>query len=65
MLRRDEALRKALSFKVVGRRMRGRPQEDMDVTSKKEIGGIVLQKEDAFNRVIWRIAVKLVMSEKS
>ena len=45
-------LRKALEFKVRGRRKRGRPKKTQVEKESKSVG---LEKEDAMNRARWRV----------
>ena len=61
MLRRDDGhvLRKALKFKVKGKRKRGRTKK-MWKTQVEESKSVVLEKEDTFlNRARWRVGVNV------
>ena len=59
MLRRDDGhvLRKALEFEVKGKRKRGRPKKTWKMQVEKESKSVGLEKEDAMNRVRWRVGV--------
>ena len=59
MLRRDDShvLRKALEFKVKGKRKRGQPRKAWRLQVEKETKSVGLKKEDAKNRVRWRVGV--------
>ena len=59
MLRRDNGyvLRKVLEFKVKGKRKRGRPKKTWKTQVEKENKSVGLEKEDALNRVRWRVGV--------
>ena len=59
MLRRDDGhvLRKALEFEVKGKRKQGRPKKTWKMQVEKESKNVGLEKEDALNRVRWRVEV--------
>ena len=59
VLRRDDGhvLRKALEFEVKGKRKRGRPKKIWKTQVEKETKSVGLEKEDAMNRVRWRVGV--------
>ena len=59
MLRRDDGhvLGKALEFEVKGKRKRGRPKKTWKRQVEKESKSVGLEKEDAVNRVRWRVGV--------
>ena len=59
VLRRDDGhvLRKALEFKMKGRRKRGRPKKTWKTKVDKESKSVGLEKEDALNRARWRVGV--------
>jgi len=61
-LRRDEddAIRKALIFKVEGQKKTGKTWRKQ----VEEVRGIRLQKADAHNRASWRHGVELIMTER-
>ena len=56
VLRRDDGhvLRKALEFKVMGKRKQGRPKKTQVEKESKSAG---LEKKDAMNRARWRTGV--------
>ena len=54
----DDALRKALEFKVDGQRKRGRPKRTWKRLVEEESGKVGLRVEDASNRARWREGVK-------
>ena len=58
VLRRDDGhvLRKALEFKVKGKRKRGRPKKTWKMQKEKESNSIDLEK-NAMNRARWRVGV--------
>mgnify|MGYP001795101335 CR=1 FL=1 len=58
VLRRDErhVLRKVLKFEEKGKRKRGRPKKTWK-TQEEESKSVGLEKEDAINRVRWRVGV--------
>ena len=60
VLRRDDGhvLRKALEFEVKGKRKRGRPRKTWRSQVEKESRSVGLVKEDAMNRVRWRVGVR-------
>ena len=57
--RRDDGhvLRKALEFEMKGKRKRGRPRKIWKMQVEKESKSVGLEKEDALNRVRWRVRV--------
>ena len=57
VLRRDDGhvLRKALQFELKGKRKRGRPKRTWKMQVEKETKSVGLEKEDAMNRVRWRV----------
>ena len=57
VLRRDDGhvLRKALEFEVKGKRKRRRPRKTWRSQVEKESKNVGLKKEDAKNRVRWRV----------
>ena len=57
VLRRDDGhvLRKALQFEVKGKRKQGRPKKRWKTQVEKESKSVGLEKEDALNRVRWRV----------
>ena len=59
MLRRDDGyvLRKALEFKMKGKRKLGRPKKTWTTQVEKESKSVGLEKKDAMNRVRWRVGV--------
>ena len=59
VLRRDDGhiLRKALEVEVKGKRIRGRPKKTWKTHVEKEGKSVGLEKEDALNRVRWRVGV--------
>ena len=59
VLRRDDGhvLRKALEFEVKGKRKQGRPRKTWRSQVEKESKSVGLKKEDAKNRVRWRVGV--------
>ena len=59
VLRRDDGhvLRKALEFKVKGKRKRGRPKKTWKTQVEKERKSLGLEKKDAMNRARWRVGV--------
>ena len=59
VLRRDDGhvLRKALEFEVEGKRKQGRPRKTWRLQVEKERKSVGLKKEDAKNRVRWRMGV--------
>ena len=59
MLRRDDGhvLRKALEFKVKGKRKRGRPRKTWKMQVEKDSKSVGLKKEDAKNRARWRVGI--------
>ena len=64
VLRRDDGhvLRKALEFEVRGKRKRGRPKKTWrkmwKMQVEKESKSVGLEKNDAMNRVRWRVGVR-------
>ena len=50
-------LRKALEFKVRGRRKSGRPKKTWKMQVQKESKSVGLEKKDAMNRARWRMGV--------
>ena len=62
VLRKDEfhPLRNALDFKVNGRRGRGRPKKMWKNQMEEELRKAGLRKEDAPNRLRWRVGVRAV-----
>ena len=59
VLRRDDGhvLRKALEFEVKIKRRRGRPRKMWKMQVEKESKSVGLEREDALNRVRWRVGV--------
>ena len=59
MLRRDDGhvLRKVLEFEVKGKRKRGQPKKKWKMQVEKDSKNVGLEKEDALNRVRWRVGV--------
>ena len=59
VLRRDDGrvLSKALESEVMTRRKRGRPKKTWKMQVEKESKSVSLEKEDALNRVRWRVGV--------
>ena len=59
VLRRNDGhiLRQALEFEVKGKRKRGRPKKTLKAQVEKESKSVGLEKEDALNRVRWRVGV--------
>ena len=58
VLRRDgHILRKALEFKVKGKRKRGQPKKMWKTQVEKESKSVGLEKEDTLNRARWRVGV--------
>ena len=59
VLRKDvgHVLRKALAFKVKGKRKRGRPKKTWKMQVEKESKSVGLEQEDALKRVRWRVGV--------
>ena len=59
VLRRDDGdvLRKALEFEVKGKRKRGQLKKMWKTQVEKENKSVGLEKEDALNRVRWRVGV--------
>ena len=62
VLRRDEkdVLKKALNFKVDGKRRRGRPRKTWKDQVEAEMERAGLKKEDALDRARWRKALKFL-----
>jgi len=54
----DNALRKALEFKVEGKRKLGRPKKTWKGQVEKDAKKAGLKKEDALDRAKWRIGIK-------
>ena len=50
-------LRKALEFKVKGKRKRGRPKKTLKMQVEKESKSVGMEKKDAMNRARWRVGV--------
>ena len=50
-------LRKALEFKVKGKRKRGRPTKMWKMQVEKESKSVGLENKDAMNRARWRVGV--------
>ena len=59
VLRRDDGhvLRKVFEFEVKGKRKRGQPKKTWKTQVEKESKSVDLEKEDAMNRVRWRVGV--------
>ena len=59
VLRRDDGhvLRKASEFEVKGKRQRERPKKTWKTQVERESKSVGLEKEDAWNRVRWRVGV--------
>ena len=59
VLRRDDGhiLRKALEFKMMGKRKRGRLKKTWKTQVEKESKSVGLEKKDATNRARWRVGV--------
>ena len=59
LLRRDDGhvLRKALEFEVKGKRKQGQPKKTWKTQVEKDSKSVGLEKEDALNRVRWRVGV--------
>ena len=53
-----QVLRKALEFEVKDKRNRGRPKKMWKTLVEKKSKSIGLEKEDALNRVKWRVRDK-------
>ena len=62
VLRRDDGhvLRKALEFKVKGKRKRGRPKKTWKMQVEKESKSFGLEKKDSMNRARWRVGVRKI-----
>ena len=62
VLSRDDrhVLRKALEFKVKGKRKRGRPKKTWKTQVDKESKSVCLEKKDAMNRARWRVGVRKI-----
>ena len=60
VLRRDDGhvLRKALQFKVKGKRKQGRPKRKWKMQVEKESKSVGLEKKDVMNRARWRVGVR-------
>ena len=60
VLRRDDGhvLRKVLELEVKGKRKRGRLRKTWRSQVEKESKSVGLKKEDAKNRVRWRVGVR-------
>ena len=60
VLRKDDGLvlRKALVFEVKGKRKRGQPKRTWKTQVEKESKSVGLKKEDAMNRVRWRVEAR-------
>ena len=60
--RRDDGhvLRKALEFKVKGKRKRGRPKKTWKTQVEKESKSVGLEKKEAMNRGRWRVGVRKI-----
>ena len=60
VLRKDDGhvLRKGLEFEVKGMRKRGRPKKTWNTQVEKDSKNVVLEREDAMNRVRWRVGVR-------
>ena len=65
VLRRDDGhvLRKALEFKVKGKRKRGRPKKTWKTQMEKESKSVGLEKKDDMNRVRWRVGVRKIADQ--
>ena len=63
VLRRDDGhvLRKALEFEVKIKRRRGRPRKMWKMQVEKESKSVGLEREDALNRVRWRVGVEEIV----
>ena len=59
VLRRDDGhvLREVLEFEVKRKRKRGRPKKMQNTQVEKESKSVSLKKEDALDRVRWRVGV--------
>ena len=60
VLRRDNGhvLKKALEFKVKGKRKQGRPRKTWKRQVEKESKSVGLEKKDAMNLAKWRVRVR-------
>ena len=65
VLRRDDGdvLRKALEFKVKGKRKRGRPKKTWKMQVEKESKSVGLEEKDAMNRARWRVVVGEIVAK--